>query len=338
MRIYVLGLFFTAAVASAGSAQAQCPSSFPYTFSANTTAVASQVNSNFVASQNCWNGGTLTDGALAGTTTLPGSGIITGGGHVGIGTNSPPYTLSVWGGTVGAQDNLGGTLPTIPNTWSAQGGWVIDWNGMSSTPGEVDIVNTFRNSSNTTNGGFAFLNMANTTTVNPTPLMYLSGTGQLGIGTTSPSQALEVNGQVKVDSFASGSATTVCQNGNILASCSSSIRYKENVQPAPFGLNEIMAMRPVIFKWKGREETDFGLIAEEVEKIDPQFVTYKNRKIEGVKYPQLTAVLINAIKEQQAQITELTAAIHDLRAANQTLKNEVDDIHGARAASEVPGR
>jgi hypothetical protein len=104
-----------------------------------------------------------------------------------------------------------------------------------------------------------------------------------------------VNCEVKVDTFASASATTVCENGNVLSSCSSSIRYKEKVKPAPFGLNEVMEMQPVTFKWKGRDENDFGLVAEEVEKVNPLFVTYKDGEIEGVKYPQLTAVLIRAV-------------------------------------------
>lgn len=49
------------------------------------------------------------------------------------------------------------------------------------------------------------------------------------------------------------------------------------------------------------KDTGFG--AEEVEKIDPRFVTYnKEGQVEGVKYNRLTAVFVNAFKEQQDQI------------------------------------
>ena len=61
-----------------------------------------------------------------------------------------------------------------------------------------------------------------------------------------------------------------------------------------------MAMRPVTFKWKGRHERDIGFIAEEMARIDPLYVTYKDGRIEGVKYPQLTAVLVGAIKQLKA--------------------------------------
>jgi Chaperone of endosialidase len=126
--------------------------------------------------------------------------------------------------------------------------------------------------------------------------------GNVGIGTASPrgSSTLDVNGKLYVATFASSSATTVCQNSNVLSSCSSSIRYKENVKDGTFGLKDVMLMRPVTFKWKGRDEKDVGLIAEEVEKSNPLFVTYERGQIEGVKYPQLTAVLVNAVKELKA--------------------------------------
>jgi Chaperone of endosialidase len=144
--------------------------------------------------------------------------------------------------------------------------------------------------------------------------------GEVGIKTASPAQALEVNGQVKVDTFAAASATTVCQNANVLSTCSSSIRYKENVKDGWFGLKEVLRMRPVTFKWKGRDENDLGFIAEEVEKINPLFVSYARGQIEGVKYPQLTAVIVNAVKERQNQMDRQQMEIDSLTALNDKLQ------------------
>jgi len=143
----------------------------------------------------------------------------------------------------------------------------------------------------------------------------------IGTGTTAPAQALEVNGMVKVDTFAAGTSIAVCQNAGVLSTCnSSSIRYKENVKDAQFGLNDILKMRPVTFKWKGRDENDLGFIAEEVAKINPLFVTYKDKDVEGVKYAQLTAVLVSAIKElkgtndkQATQIALLQNQVSELQ-------------------------
>jgi hypothetical protein len=64
-------------------------------------------------------------------------------------------------------------------------------------------------------------------------------------------------------------------------------------------------LRPVTFDWTERGEADLGLVAEEVAAVDPLLVTH-NRKgeIEGVKYEQMAIVLINAVKELQAQIAD----------------------------------
>ena len=134
-------------------------------------------------------------------------------GNVGIGT-APPFLLSTWGGAVGFQDNLSGTLPTIPNNWSSQGGTLIGWNGLSTTPGETDFVNFYRNSGNTVNGGFAFFNMFSTTAVNTVPLLYINPTGSVGIGTASPQSELQAyGGEVQVGS--SGASCSAVNAGAI---------------------------------------------------------------------------------------------------------------------------
>ena len=118
------------------------------------------------------------------------------GGNVGIGTTSPLDTaqLDVRGSIQSTHVNQGGTLPTISSSVSTAGGTFITWNGLSTTPGETDFINLYRNAGNTTNGGFAFFNMASTTAVATAPLMYIQNSGNVGIGTTSPSAELSVYG------------------------------------------------------------------------------------------------------------------------------------------------
>lgn len=53
------------------------------------------------------------------------------------------------------------------------------------------------------------------------------------------------------------------------------------------------------FDWKHDDKHEIGLIAEEVEKVFPEAVWYKNKKVEGLKYLPLIALLIEAIKELQ---------------------------------------
>ena len=64
--------------------------------------------------------------------------------------------------------------------------------------------------------------------------------------------------------------------------------------------------------------SDLGFIAEEVEKVDPILVTYnEDGQVEGVKYKQLTAVVINAVKE-------LKAENETLKLENVNLKNQLE--------------
>ncbi|MDE2135504.1 MAG: tail fiber domain-containing protein [Alphaproteobacteria bacterium] len=221
-------------------------------------------------------------------------------GNVGIGTASPAALLHLYG-NYGTITNIAQQIESS-NGNGYSGGLAFNVNpsgGGHYTAGFMAAENT--NNSGATDGGkLSLWTAAQDGSHTLTRRIAIDGTGNVGIGTATPAQTLEVNGKVQVDSFATAGSASVCQNANVLSSCSSSIRYKENVKDATFGLSDIVKMRPVTFKWKGRNERDLGLIAEEVEKINPLFVTYKDQKVEGVKYAQLTAVLVSAVKQLKA--------------------------------------
>ena len=70
-------------------------------------------------------------------------------------------------------------------------------------------------------------------------------------------------------------------------------------------------MRPVSYDLKPQFNPkhlgpQVGLVAEDVEKVDPRLVGYGgDGKIEGVRYMQMTAVLVKALQEEQAEIVAL---------------------------------
>jgi|GEM_PF-7075288 len=134
----------------------------------------------------------------------------------------------------------------------------------------------------------------------------------VGIGTTSPDVALDVNGDIEGDLVSTGSTVAVYAvsggaNGGAykLVRYSSSQRYKKDITDFNLGLDAVLKLQPRSFVWKSTGENDFGFIAEEAEKIDPRLVTYVDGQVEAFKYAQMTAVLVNAIKEQQKQIESL---------------------------------
>jgi hypothetical protein len=109
---------------------------------------------------------------------------------------------------------------------------------------------------------------------------------------------------------------SLCRNSlNQVASCSvSSIRYKKNIGSFNAGLDVVRKLTPVTFDWISDGTHDFGLIAEEVEKVAPQLVVYEKGRVEGVRYDKMGVFLINAVKEQQAQIERQQKEIENLKA------------------------
>jgi hypothetical protein len=134
---------------------------------------------------------------------------------------------------------------------------------------------------------------------------------RVGIGTKTPAAKLDVNGDIRVETLGSAGTTSVCRNAsNQLSTCSSSQRYKSGVRPLSLGMDAIEQLQPVTFNWKGLEGFDLGFIAEDVRDVDPLLVTFNDDgEVEGVKYRQLTAVLVNALKELRSENEALEAKL-----------------------------
>lgn len=67
-------------------------------------------------------------------------------------------------------------------------------------------------------------------------------------------------------------------------------------------LDLIKQLDVVTFDWKHNNQSDIGLIAEEVEKVIPEAVIYNNEgQVEGLKPLTLIAVLVRAIQELKSE-------------------------------------
>jgi hypothetical protein len=101
----------------------------------------------------------------------------------------------------------------------------------------------------------------------------------------------------------SGGSATLCRNlFNVISTCSSSARYKQDIDDLALGLDAALRLRAVGYRWKDSLEADIGFVAEEIAAIDERLVTRNaNGQIEGVKYDRLTAVLANAVQELAAR-------------------------------------
>jgi hypothetical protein len=86
---------------------------------------------------------------------------------------------------------------------------------------------------------------------------------------------------------------------------------KTNVETLTGSLDAVKAMRGVSFDWIDSGNSEVGVIAQEVEAVIPDVVSTNDQGIKSVKYGNLVAVLIEAIKEQQQRIEALEARLGD---------------------------
>jgi hypothetical protein len=98
-----------------------------------------------------------------------------------------------------------------------------------------------------------------------------------------------------------GSAVYVTATGQ-LGVLASSERFKTDIAPMPELSEKLMQLRPVVFHYKTDPEsiTQYGLIAEEVDKVYPELVIRNlEGEIQGVHYEELAPMLLSAVQKQQ---------------------------------------
>jgi hypothetical protein len=163
-------------------------------------------------------------------------------------------------------------------------------------------------------GGDSHVFYAGATAITSTELMRIQGDGNVGIGTNAPTAKLSVNGTANNTTGAWG--------------VFSDERIKTVTNEFTDGLNVIEQINPVVFTYNAdapfaNNKQQVGVVAQELEKIAPYMVSaqafaqYKDlREVSNQAY---TFLLINAVKEQQAQIEAMKK---EMEAMKQELKGK----------------
>ena len=130
----------------------------------------------------------------------------------------------------------------------------------------------------------------------------------------------------------------------------SSQRYKENIKPLAADSEALYALRPVSFRLKKEyDETQavgFGLIAEEVEDVDPALVYCNNKgQVESVRYEMVNAMLLNEflkehrkVQEQEATIARLTKEMENVLARLKEHDSKIQKVSDQIELSDSAGR
>ena len=149
---------------------------------------------------------------------------------------------------------------------------------------------------------------------------------------------------------AGGMGVIVDSNGH-LGTSTSSARYKENIQPMDKASEAILSLQPVTFRYK--KELDpkaipqFGLVAEQVEKVDPALVARDEQgKPYSVRYEAVNAMLLNEFLKEHRKVESLEQAIAEqhkqIKALTATLQRVSDQVElskpGRTAMVNDPGK
>lgn len=151
----------------------------------------------------------------------------------------------------------------------------------------------------------------------------LERTNSLMYGTfnvTPASQTLTINGKIYASVLSSGTGgagydaicidavtheLTVNTGGDDCVV--SSERFKENILDLDLGLSFVNSLQPRVFNYIDSDESRVGFIAEEIEKLDKRLVFYEDDGItpRGVRYQEISAVLVKAIQELDLKINDI---------------------------------
>jgi hypothetical protein len=87
----------------------------------------------------------------------------------------------------------------------------------------------------------------------------------------------------------------------------SDIRLKNIINPITDAISKLSELNPIIFSWKSDEtnKENLGLVAQDVEKVFPQVIDINSEGMLGIRYSELTPVLVKAIQELTARVQEL---------------------------------
>ncbi len=131
----------------------------------------------------------------------------------------------------------------------------------------------------------------------------LSSDGKLSLGTSSTSNILTIQQYSITDPIADAWTTY------------SSRRWKTNIQPMQGSLARVMKLQGVSYDQKEGGKHEIGLIAEDVGQVVPEVVAYEDNGIDAksIDYARLTALLVEAVKEQQKTIENQNLKIEKLQ-------------------------
>ena len=277
-----------------------------------------------------------------------------GGSNTAIGFEALYNNISSYNNTAIGASALRNTTEGYSNTATGVNALLLNRVGQYNTAtGLASLLNN-TGSNNTALGYSALLD--NTTGENNIAIGYEAGinltTGNNNIaisnaGVTAESDTIRIGTQgtqtatyiagIYLASIGSGPVVHVNAEGK-LGTTPSSARFKEAIKPMNKASEAILAVQPVTFRYKHELDPEgipqFGLVAEEVAKVDPDLVA---RDAEGkpytVRYEAVNAMLLNEFLKEHRKVQALEATVarqeKDSQANASKQQHEIDSLRAA---------
>jgi hypothetical protein len=126
----------------------------------------------------------------------------------------------------------------------------------------------------------------------------------------------------------SGGTVLVAANGQ-LGTMVSSKRFKQEIKPMDKASETLFSLKPVTFRYKKEFDptgtSQFGLVAEEVEKVNPDLVVRDEEgKPYSVRYEQVNAMLLNEFLKEHQKVQELEKQVEKLIAGLQKVSAQLE--------------
>ena len=193
--------------------------------------------------------------------------------------------------TTGNNNNFLGDYAGYYNTTGNYNTFLGDYAGYSNTTGYRNVFLGYQAGYNETGSDRLYIHNSDSTS----PLIYGDFNGR----------TIQINGSLNIAD----------------ASAASDISFKRDIKPLEGSLEKVTSLKGVSFAWrtdqypeKGfRDGRQIGLIAQDVEKVLPELVKTDKDGKKSLSYDKLTAVLVEAVKAQEARLEKQAAEIAELK-------------------------
>ena len=254
---------------------------------------------------------TSSGGTLTGNLTAPRFNVDNGSNYIDTVSNYLSFTSG------GNEMTIGGATSMYINYRAANGGTPTEWYwkaGSSGSWAQQHFGSVTANGTITSTGGITTGVSADIKRTGINNTKYISLSGHLSGYGVNDYPTLKTNFHVLY--FDAGGVYTgyITSTGGFTDQSDRSL--KENIEDIPDALSKVMNLRGRYFTWINElqgNERQVGFIAQEVEEQLPEVVSVGAGDTKGVAYGKVTALLVNAMKEQQAQIELLKQEVELLK-------------------------